>query len=50
MERGREFTEEALLAGMWVLLAITEVQGLYSQEELRQFTEVVLGRYGPGHV
>ena len=44
------FTRAALLAGMWVLLAITDVQSLHSQEELQQLSKVVLGQYGPGHV
>lgn len=36
MRRGVEFTEPALLAGMWVLLAMLDTLERYSPEELRQ--------------
>jgi hypothetical protein len=36
MKRGVEFTQPALLAGMWVLLAMLETLEEYSHEELRQ--------------
>jgi len=36
MKRGVEFTQPALLAGMWVLLAMLDTLEDYTQEELRQ--------------
>lgn len=50
MAYGRESTDEALLAGLWVLLAVAEVQQQYTPEELRQLTDLVLGRHDPGIV
>jgi hypothetical protein len=42
MRWGREATAPALLAGLWVLLAMLEVLEGHSVEELRRFKELVL--------
>jgi hypothetical protein len=39
---GKEFTEEALLAGFWVLLAMAEVLKDRSPEEVRQVADFIL--------
>ncbi len=43
MKRGKECTTPALLAGLWVLLAMIEALEQHSVEELRQFKHRVLG-------
>jgi uncharacterized membrane protein len=43
MKRGKEYTTPALLAGLWVLLAMIEVLEQHGVEELRQFKQMVLG-------
>jgi hypothetical protein len=43
MRWGREATAPALLAGLWVLLAILVVLDEHSVEELRRFKQLVLG-------
>ncbi len=43
MRRGKECTTPALLAGLWVLLAMIEVLEQHGVEELRQFKQMVLG-------
>jgi len=37
MRHKKEFTNPALLAGLWVFLSMLEIMGSYSQEELDQF-------------
>jgi hypothetical protein len=34
MRHKKEFTNPALLAGLWVFLSMLEIMGAYSQEEL----------------
>ena len=43
MKRGKEYTTPALLAGLWVLLAMIEALEQHGVEELRQFKQMVLG-------
>ena len=43
MRRGREHTAPALLAGLWSLLAMLEVLQEHSVEELRRYTDLLLG-------
>jgi hypothetical protein len=43
MEWGKEHTAPALLAGLWVLLAMLEALDHHSVEELRSFKELLLG-------
>jgi hypothetical protein len=43
MGRGVEFTEPALLAGLWVLLAMVEALGQHSVAELRNLAALALG-------
>jgi hypothetical protein len=43
---GQEFTEEALLAGLWVLLAMVEVLKQRTPEELRQMADFILAGSG----
>jgi hypothetical protein len=43
MEWGREHTAPALLAGVWVLVAMLEALDRHSLEELRRFKELLLG-------
>jgi hypothetical protein len=43
MKWGREYTVPALLAGLWVLLAMLEALERHSVEELRRFKQLVLG-------
>ena len=43
MKWGREATAPALLAGLWVLLAMLSVLQEHSVEELRRFQQLVLG-------
>jgi hypothetical protein len=43
---GREFTEEALLAGWWVLLAMVEVLQERSPNDLRQIADFILAGSG----
>jgi hypothetical protein len=47
VKRTRKFTMPALLAGMWVLLAMMEVLESYSQEDLRELAALALGRPPP---
>jgi hypothetical protein len=42
MARGVEFTEPALLAGLWVLLAMQEALRRHSARELEQFAGLAL--------
>jgi len=42
MKRGKPFTEPALLAGMWVLLAMLDALERYSVAELNQMTTFIL--------
>jgi hypothetical protein len=42
MEHGKEFTEEALLAGLWVLLAMLDALERYRPEQLRELADLVL--------
>jgi hypothetical protein len=42
MKRGKEFTEPALLAGMWVLLAMLEVLEMHDVAELQEFAAFAL--------
>ena len=37
MRHKKEFTNTALLAGLWVFLSILEIMEAYSQEELDSF-------------
>jgi hypothetical protein len=43
LEWGQEHTTPALLAGLWVLLAMLEALDRHSLEELRHFQEILLG-------
>jgi hypothetical protein len=43
---GKEFTEEGLLAGLWVLLAMVEVLAERSPEEVRQVADFILAGSG----
>jgi hypothetical protein len=43
MKWGREYTTPALLAGLWVLLAMLEALEHHSVEDLRRFRQLVLG-------
>jgi hypothetical protein len=43
MKRGRSHTAPALLAGLWSLLAMLEVLGEHSVEELRRYKDILLG-------
>jgi hypothetical protein len=43
VERGRGHTAPALLAGLWSLLAMLEVLGEHSVEELRRYKDILLG-------
>lgn len=47
VKRARKFTMPALLAGMWVLLAMLEVLESYKPEELRELAALALGRPPP---
>jgi hypothetical protein len=42
IEYGKEFTEEALLAGLWVLLAMLDALEQHSPEQLRQYARSIL--------
>jgi hypothetical protein len=42
MKQGKEFTEPALLAGMWVLLAMLEVLQQHDVTELQQLAAFAL--------
>ena len=44
MRRGVEFTLPALLAGLWVLLAMMDALESHEPEELRRLADVALGR------
>jgi hypothetical protein len=46
IEYGKEFTEEALLAGLWVLLAVVDTLEGYLPEELRQLAGFILAGSG----
>jgi hypothetical protein len=43
MKRGRSHTAPALLAGLWSLLAMLDVLGEHSVEELRRYKDLLLG-------
>jgi hypothetical protein len=43
---GREFTEESLLAGLWVLLAMVEVLREHSPEEVQRLADFILADSG----
>ena len=43
MRWGRDHTAPALLAGLWVLLAMLAALEQHSVEELRRFKQLVLG-------
>jgi hypothetical protein len=47
VKRTKKFTMPAMLAGLWVLLAMTEVLESYSPEELRELAHIALGRPPP---
>ena len=47
VKRTKKFTMPALLAGLWVLLTMTEVLESYSPEELRELAHIALGRPPP---
>jgi hypothetical protein len=47
VKRTKKFTMPALLAGLWILLAMTEVLESYSPEELRELAHIALGRPPP---
>jgi hypothetical protein len=46
IEYGKSFTEEALLAGLWVLLAVVDVAEHYLPGQLRQLADFILGGSG----
>jgi hypothetical protein len=46
MEYGKEFTKEALLAGLWVLLAVLDTLERYLPTQLRQLADFILGGSG----
>jgi hypothetical protein len=46
LEYGKEFTHEALLAGLWALLAILETLEHYLPEQLRALADFILGGSG----
>jgi hypothetical protein len=46
MEYGKEFTKEALLAGLWVLLAVNDTLERYLPAQLRQLADFILGGSG----
>ena len=45
MKRTKPFTEPALLAGLWVLLAMLEALDHYTLEELKQAAQLVMPGY-----
>jgi hypothetical protein len=47
MKRNRPFTEPALLAGLWVLLAMLSVLEQYHPDDLRRLAELPFIRAGP---
>jgi hypothetical protein len=47
MKRNREFTEPALLAGLWVLLAMLSVLEQYHPDDLRRLAKLPFTRAGP---
>jgi hypothetical protein len=47
IKRTQKFTMPALLAGMWVLLAMMEALESYSPEDLRELARFALGRPPP---
>lgn len=47
MKRNRPFTEPALLAGLWVLLAMLSVLEQYHPDDLRRFAALPFVRAGP---
>jgi hypothetical protein len=46
MEYGKAFTKEALLAGLWVLLAVLDTLERYLPEQLRQLADFILSGSG----
>ncbi len=46
LKHGQRHTLPALLAGMWVLLAMLEALEQHSVEELRQFKNILLAGFG----
>jgi hypothetical protein len=49
LEWGKEFTEEALLAGLWVLLAMLDVLEEEQPSDLRHLGDFILSGSGCGH-
>jgi hypothetical protein len=50
MRRGREATEPALLAGLWVLLSVMRVLGHYDLKDLLRWAESVLPTHDPPEI
>ena len=50
MRRGRESTEPALLAGLWVLLSVMRVLEHYELKDLRRWAESVLPTHDPPEI
>ena len=46
MEYGKAFTREALLAGLWVLLAVVDTLERYLPAQLRELADFILGGSG----